>query len=196
MTGSPVEQCRTAMRMEKRVLRMLDLEPAFNLSVYVMKTKTHFAWLVVSLVLTTLAQIQAKDEVRLSVPSKIEAAKRKEREKLFTPWMTIQALRANQQQMWQKGQQILFFEYDLGRTEWRAIYSSTLKLNNGYSWWASVEEGEFEERLNSELKLGRQPAFIVRDNGSFAMLCVAPEDMAAVRKELITLGIGEPKLKK
>jgi hypothetical protein len=184
------------MPMEKRVLRMLDFNPAFNLSVSVMKTKTHFAWLVVSLFVTTLTQVQAKDEVRLSVPSKIEAAKRKEREKLFTPWMTIQALRANQQQMWQKGQQILFFEYDLGRTEWRAIYSSTLKLNNGYSWWASVEEGEFEERLNSELKLGRQPAFIVRDNGSFAMLCVSPEDMAAVRKELITLGIGEPKLKK
>ncbi|MDB6003919.1 MAG: hypothetical protein JWR15_906 [Prosthecobacter sp.] len=161
-----------------------------------MKTKTHLAWLVVSLVLAVLSQVQAKDEVRLSVPSKIEAAKRKDREKLFTPWMNVQALRANQAQMREKGQQILFFEYDSGRIEWRAIYSSTLKLRNPYSWWASIEESDFEARLNTELKLGRQPAFIVRDNGSFAMLFVSPDDMATVRKELTALGIGEPKLKK
>lgn len=161
-----------------------------------MKTKTHFAWLVVSLVLTALSPVQAKDEVRLSVPSKIEAAKRKEREKLFTPWMKVQALRAHQGQMRQKGQQILFFEYDNGRDEWRAIYSSTLKLNKQYSWWASIEESDFEAKLNSELKLGRQPAFIVRENGSFAMLFIAPEDAPAMRKELTALGIGEPKLKK
>lgn len=150
----------------------------------------------VGLALAVVSPLQAKDEVRLSVPSKIEAAKRKEREKLFTPWMTVQALRANQKQMWEKGQQILFFEYDSGRAEWRAIYSSTLKLKNQFSWWASVEESDFEQKLNSELKLGRQPAFIARDNGSFAMMFVSPEDMDAVRKELTALGIGEPKLKK
>ncbi len=184
------------MIMGKSVLTMLDFHPGFNLWVTMIKTKTHFAWLVVSLVLALLSQVQAKDEVRLSVSSKIEAAKRKEREKLFTPWMNIQALRATQGQMRHKGQQILFFEYDSGRDEWRAIYSSTLKLSKQYSWWASVDEADFEAKLNSELKAGRQPAFIVRENGAFAMLFISPEDMPAVRKELTTLGIGEPKLKK
>ncbi|OYW29346.1 MAG: hypothetical protein B7Z47_04900, partial [Chthoniobacter sp. 12-60-6] len=172
------------MLMGKSVLTMLDFHPGFNLWVTVMKTKTHFAWLVVSLALAVLSQVQAKDEVRLSLSSKVEAAKRKEREKLFTPWMDIRALRAHQDQMRQKGQQILFFEYNSGSGEWRAIYSSTLKLTKQYSWWASIEEGEFEAKLNSEIKLGRQPAFIVRDNGSFAMLFISPEDMPNVRKEL------------
>jgi hypothetical protein len=161
-----------------------------------MKTKIHFVWFVFSLFLVALTQVQAKDEVRVSVPSKIEAAKRKEREKLFTDWMTLQDLHVKEEEMWKKGAQIIYFEYDSGRIQWRAIYSSTLKLNGQYTWWASTNEGETETKLNNEIKLGRQPAFLVRDNGSYAMLCITPEDMAAVRKELTALGIGEPKLKK
>jgi hypothetical protein len=53
-----------------------------------------------------------------------------------------------------------------------------------------------ETQLNKEIKLGRQPAFIVRDGGAYSMLFISPQDMAAVRTELTALGIGEPKLKK
>jgi hypothetical protein len=161
-----------------------------------MKTKPSLIWIVFSLALVTLTQVEAKDEVRVSVHSKVEAAKRKEREKLFSDWMSLQDLHVKEEEMWKKGQQIIYFEYDSGRAQWRAIYTSTVKLNGPYTWWASTNEGETESKLNNEIKLGRQPAFIVRDNGSYAMLCITPEDMAAVRKELTVLGIGEPKLKK
>ena len=152
--------------------------------------------MVLFLALAVLIPAQAKDEVRVSVPSKVESAKRKEREKLFTDWMTLQDLHVKEEEMWKKGAQIIYFEYDSGRTQWRAIYSTTLKLKGQYTWYASVNEGDAETKLNNEIKLGRQPAFIVRDNGSYAMLFITPEDTDAVRKELAALGIGEPKLKK
>jgi hypothetical protein len=52
-----------------------------------------------------------------------------------------------------------------------------------------------ESKLNNEIKLGRQPAFITREGTAYAMLFVAPEHLASARKELDALGVGEPKLK-
>ncbi len=139
---------------------------------------------------------QAKDELRLSVPSKVDAAKRKEREKLFSKWMTNQDILVHEEQMWKQGQSLIYFEYDSARNLWRTISTSKIQLNGQYSWWGFVDEKEMETKLNNEIKLGRQPAFIVRDNGAYALFFISPEDMAAVRKELTVLGVGEPKLKK
>ena len=162
-----------------------------------MKTTTHPAWIVVCVILAALIQAQGKDEVRVSYPSKVEASKGKEREKLFTPWMTSEALLTQTEEKRSKGEQIIYFEYNSATTQTRAIYVSKLKLNGPYSRWSFTSEPAMEEKLNSEIKSGLQPAFVVRNiSGAYTMLFVSPQDLNAVRKELALLGIGEPRLKK
>jgi hypothetical protein len=140
--------------------------------------------------------VSAKDEVRLSYPSKVAAAKGKEREKLFSEWMTNQDITAHVEEMGKKGQQILFFEYNAPRDKWRALFSTKVDFQGAYSWWVFYGEQEMESKLNNEIKLGRQPAFITREGNAYAMLFVAPEHLASARKELDALGVSEPKLKK
>jgi hypothetical protein len=53
-----------------------------------------------------------------------------------------------------------------------------------------------EAKLNNEIKLGRQPAFITREGNAYAMLFVTPEHLEPARKELEALGVGEPKIRK
>ena len=161
-----------------------------------MKTISHSAWLVLFLVLIAMLPAHAKDEVRVSYPSKVEASKGKEREKLFTPWMTSEALSKRADETRGK-EQIIYFEYNGATAQTRAIFSSTLKLKGPYSRWSYTSEQAMEAKLNSEIKGGLQPAFVVRNiSGAFTMLLVSPQDMDAVRKELAVLGIGEPRLKK
>jgi len=162
-----------------------------------MKTTSHLVWIVLFLALVVLIPAQAKDQVRVSYPSKVEASKGKEREKLFTPWMTTDALRTHTEERRAKGEQIIYFEYNGATMQSRAIYVSKLKLTGPYSRWYYTSEPAMEEKLNSEIKSGLQPAFVVRNiSGAFTMLLVSPQDMPAVRAELTTLGIGEPRLKK
>ncbi|MBN8421930.1 MAG: hypothetical protein J0L73_23635 [Verrucomicrobia bacterium] len=161
-----------------------------------MKTTARSAWIALSLVGLTLLPSQAKDELRVSYPSKVESSKGKEREKLFSKWMSSQAVMAHNEEMWKKGQQLVYFEFDSAQNLWRTIHSSKLQFKGPYSWRAFIDEKEMETQLNTEIKIGRQPAFIVRENGAYAMLFVSPEDMDAVRTELKELGVGEPKLKK
>lgn len=161
-----------------------------------MKTTARSAWIALSLVGLTLLPAQAKDELRVSYPSKVESSKGKEREKLYSKWMSAQAARAYNEEMWNKGQQLVYFEYDNAQNLWRTIHSSKVKFKGQYSWRAFIDEKEMEVELNNENKLGRQPAFIVRENGAYAMLFVSPEDRDAIRTELKALGVGEPKLKK
>lgn len=163
-----------------------------------MKTTAPLTWIAFSFVLLALMPAQAKDEtVRLSYPSKVESSKGKEREKLFSPWMTSDALRTLTEEKRGKGEQIIYFEYNNATGQSRAIYASKLKLNGPYSRWSFTNEQIMEEKLNSEMKNGLQPAFVVRTvSGAYTMLFVSPQDMTAVRAELTTLGIGEPRLKK
>ncbi len=162
-----------------------------------MKTTSPLVWIVLFLALVVLIPVQAKDEVRVSYPSKVEASKGKEREKLFTPWMTTDALRTHTEERRGKGEQIIYFEYNGATMQSRAIYVSKLKLTGPYSRWYYTSESAMEQKLNSEIKSGLQPAFVVRNiSGAYTMLLVSPQDMANVRVELMTLGIGEPKLKK
>ncbi len=162
-----------------------------------MKTTANSVWLVLFLALVALIPAQAKDEVHLTYPSKVEGSKGKEREKLFTPWMSRDALAAHTEDMQKKGGQIIYFEYDSSNAQWRAIYTSKLKLKGPYSRWAYTDEKVMDEALNRESKLGLQPAFVVHSaSGSFTLLMVSPDDLVAVRAELKALGVGEPKLRK
>ena len=162
-----------------------------------MKTTSHSVWIVLFLTMVALIPAQAKDEVRLSSPSKVESSKNKEREKLFTPWMPFQKLHLKEDEMRAKGQQIIYFEYDSERGQSRAIFLSNLKLNGPVTHYSFSSEDSMQEMLNSQIKSGLQPAFVVRhSSGAYTMLFVTPQDIDAVRKELAVLGIGEPKLKK
>lgn len=162
-----------------------------------MKMKTHFTWFILFLALIIALPSQAKDEIRVTYPSKVETSKSKEREKLFTEWMTSEALRTHTEGLRAKGEQIIYFEYDNARGQTRAIYTSKLKLKGPYSRWSYTNESDMQAKLNSEAKLGLEPAFVVRNvSGAFTMLLVSPEDLDAVRTELKTLGVSEPKLKK
>lgn len=148
--------------------------------------------------MVALMPAQAKDEtVRLSYPSKVESSKGKEREKLFTPWMTYDALRIQVEEKRAKGEQIIYFEYNGSIAQARAIFANKLKLNGPYSRWYMATEQAMEEKLNSEIQGGLQPVFVVRNlSGGYTMLFVSPQDLEAVRTELKGLGIGEPRLKK
>ncbi|MDB6003918.1 MAG: hypothetical protein JWR15_905 [Prosthecobacter sp.] len=138
-----------------------------------------------------------KDETHMTYPSKVEGSKGKEREKLFTAWMSSDVLRTYTDEKRAKGEQIIYFEYDNARSQTRAIYTSKLKLKGPYSRWSYTNEKDMDAKLNSEIKLGLQPAFIVcNTSGAYTMLLVSPEDMDAVRAELKVLGVGEPKLRK
>lgn len=145
----------------------------------------------------TQAEGKDKDETHMTYPSKVEGSKGKEREKLYTAWMSSDALRAHTEEKRAKGEQIIYFEYDNARGQTRAIYTSKLKLKGPYSRWSYTNEKDMDAKLNSEVKLGLQPAFIVCNaSGAYTMLLVSPEDMDAVRAELKALGVGEPKLRK
>jgi hypothetical protein len=163
-----------------------------------MKTTARSISIVFCLLLAAFIPAQAKDEViRVSYPSKVEASKGKEREKLFTPWMSTDALRTQVDEKRSKGEQIIYFEYNNATWLVRAIYLSKFKLNGPYSRWYYTSEQAMEEKLNSEMKSGLLPAFIVRGvSGAYTMLFVSPQDLAAVRTQLKELGIGEPRLKK
>lgn len=151
--------------------------------------------MVLFFVLTLGLSAEAKDQVRMSYPSKVESSKGKEREKLFTPWMSSEALRTQVDEKRAKGEQIIYFEYSGNQA--RAIFANKLKLTGPYSRWSMATEQAMEDKLNNEIKGGLEPAFIVRNtNGGYTMLFVSPGDLENVRTELKALGIGEPRLKK
>lgn len=159
-----------------------------------MNARTLLSFIVVSLVLSVTITRAAPDKVRIVTLSKVEAAKGRMREKLFTDWMTEPQL----QQAIAKGkagkQQVLFFEYNGPRDKWRAIITDKFSLRD-FSWWALFGEPAIEAKLNEEMKEGRRPAFIARNGNYFSMLTVGPSEYETARKELAELGVGEPKVK-
>jgi hypothetical protein len=159
--------------------------------------RTSLAALTVVAILFGLAiPLQAKDgDVRVVSPSKVEAAKGRLREKTATDWLTEADLKKLNEEKRAKNEQIIFFEYHLGRDKWRGIYTDKVLLR-GFSWWIYYGANEMEAKVNEEVAAGRQAAFIARSGNYYSMLFVTPEQYPEARKILDELGIGEPKLKK
>lgn len=159
-----------------------------------MTTRFTFFFFATGVLLSTASLTAAPNNVRIVTLSKVEAAKGRMREKLFTDWMTEPQL----QEAVAKGkagrQQVLFFEYNGPRDKWRAILTDKVVFRD-FSWWALFGEPAIEAKLNEEMKQGRKPAFIARNGNYFSMLTVGPDDYPTARKELAELGIGEPKVK-
>ncbi len=150
---------------------------------------------VAGFVLADVSALQAKDGVRVVSVSKVEAAKGKLRDKTATDWLTEAELKKLNEQKRAQNQQLIFFEYHVGRDKWRGIYTDKLLLR-GFSWWIFYGENEMEAKVNEEIAKDLVPAFIARSGNAYAMLFVNPDQLEEVRKVLAELGIGEPKLKK
>ncbi|WP_395736567.1 hypothetical protein [Prosthecobacter sp.] len=161
-----------------------------------MNATTSVVRIVLSMALVVLPSTHAKDkdDVHMTYPSKVEGSKGKEREKLFSPWMPFAEFGAHTAAMQRKGEQIIYFENEGGKS--RGIYSSKVKLKGPCSQFTFANEKDMDAQLNSVVKTGLQPAFIVCSaSGTYTMLMVSPEDLDAVRAELKALGIGQPKLR-
>ena len=157
---------------------------------------SHLPWLLcASLILTAISTPQAKDGVKVSSISKIEAAKGRLREGSATDWVTEPELKKLNEQKRAQKQQLIFFEYHTGRDKWRGIYTDKIVFQ-GFSWWIMYGENEMEEKVTSEVAKGMEPAFISRSGNYYAMLFVRPDQYDAARKVLDEYGIGAPKIKK
>lgn len=153
------------------------------------------AWFViVGLFGAACAWGEGTSRVRIVTLSKIEAAKGRVREKLFTDWMTEADLKAYQTKVKAGKQQLLFVEYNGPRDKWRGIFTDKIVFRD-FSWWSFYGEKGIEDKLNEEIKEGRRPVFIARNGNYFSMILVGPSEFEAARKALAELGIGEPKLK-
>lgn len=136
----------------------------------------------------------AKDKVRVVSESKVAAAKGQLREKASTEWMLVDDLKKLSNENREKGKQLLYFEYHIGKDKWRAIFTDKVKFQ-GFSWWVFYGKNEMEEKVNSEMENGLKPAFIARSGAAYAMLFVKPEQLEEAHKALEEIGVGEPKLK-
>ena len=159
-----------------------------------MKTLSLIVVSAVSLMLVGVHQVAAKDKVRVVSESKVAAAKGLLREKAASEWMDVKQIEKLSNENQVKGKQLIYFEYHIGKDQWRAIYTDKVILL-GYSWWVFYGKNEMEEKVNSEIENGLTPAFIARSGAAYAMLFVKPEQLAEARKVLEELGVSEPKLR-
>ena len=161
----------------------------------IMKTTDFLVPFAACLCLAISPLLRAKDEVRVVLTSKIDAAKLHLREKSATPWMTEADLKKLNETKRGQNQQLIYFEYHSALGKWRAVYTDKLLLA-GFSWWIYYGQNEMEAKVNEEMKKGLKPAFIARSGNGYAMLFVKPEQFDQARAILDELGIGEPRLKK
>lgn len=147
--------------------------------------------LVIGGLLLAIAEADTPKKVHIVTLSKVEAAKGREREKLFSDWLAEPALKTF---INQGKSQVLFFEYNGPRDKWRAITTDKVKFKQ-FSWWSFYGESGIEGKLNEEMQRGLKPAFISRNGNYYALLMVSADDFEAARKELSALGVGEPKLR-
>lgn len=127
-------------------------------------------------------------------PSKVSSAKGREREKLFTEWMPISALRTLNDKKREAGEQMIYFEYHEGKEQYRAIHSKAIRFN-GWYWDVIYSEKSMEEEVASYKTRGFAPAFVVLERNFYQALFVKPEQLSETQKLLKDLGIEPPTVK-
>jgi len=127
-------------------------------------------------------------------PSKVSSAKSRDREKLFTDWMTQNELVKMNDEREKAGEQMISYEYHEGKRQFRAIHSKAIKFNG---WWWSTESGEkdMEDEVKTYKARGYDPLFVVLEGNFYCMLFVKPDQLAAAQKILKDLGIEPPVVK-
>jgi len=127
-------------------------------------------------------------------PSKVSAAKGRDREKLFTPWMTQNELAKLNDEKEKGSEQMIYFEYHEGKREYRAIHSKAIRFN-GWWWNTTYGEKEMEDEVNTYKARGYAPLFVVLEGNYYRMLFVKPEQISEAQKILKELGVEPPALK-
>ena len=127
-------------------------------------------------------------------PSKVSAAKSRDREKLFTDWMKMNDLIKMNDEKEKAGEQMVYYEYHEGKEQYRGIHSKAIKFN-GF-WWRTVSgEKDMEDEVKTYKARGYDPLFIVLEGNFYRMLFVKPEQLAAAQKILKELGVEPPVVK-
>lgn len=153
-----------------------------------------FSILLAGLVCFLSINSQAADKPVKVKPSKVSSAKSREREKLFTDWMTAAEIRKLSDSKRESGEQLLYFEYHEGKEKFRAIFSKAIQFNGW--WWNSVYgEKEMENFVNEYKQKGFEPLFVVLEGNYYSVLMVKGDQLDAARKVLEPLGIEAPVLK-
>jgi hypothetical protein len=127
-------------------------------------------------------------------PSKVNSAKGREREKLFTDWLPQNDLVKLNDDKEKNNEQMIYFEYHEGKRKFRAIHSKAIKLR-GWWWNTLYGEKEMEEEVNLYRSRGFEPAFVVLERNFYQILFVKPDQLAETQKLLKDIGIEPPTLK-
>lgn len=127
-------------------------------------------------------------------PSKVNSSKGREREKMFTDWLSQNDLVKLNDDKQKNNEQMIYFEYHEGKRKFRAIHSKAIRFNDW--WWNTLYgEKEMEEEVNLYRSRGYEPAFVVLERNFYQMLFVKPEQLAEAQKLLKDIGIEPPTLK-
>lgn len=144
--------------------------------------------------LNFVSAADAADKPLKVKPSKVSAAKSRDREKLFTDWMKMNDLIKMNDEKEKAGEQMVYYEYHEGKEQYRGIHSKAIKFN-GF-WWRTVSgEKDMEDEVKTYKARGYEPLFIVLEGNFYRMLFVKPEQLAAAQKILKELGVEPPVVK-
>lgn len=144
--------------------------------------------------LNFVVMADAADKPLKIKPSKVSAAKSRDREKLFTDWMTQNELTTLNDTKEKAGESMIYYEYHEGKLQYRAIHTKLIRLSN--YWWVTISG---EDKLQDEVKTykGRslEPLFIVLEGNYYRILFVKTDQLAAAQKILKELGVEPPVVK-
>lgn len=154
-----------------------------------------FLALLLPLVLATASLAQAAEELHLVKPSRVSATKKKDREPLFTPWMTIEQL--NGLVNTKRDEQLIYFEADPEKDLLRAIFTKDLK-NSPASYSSKLAHSKVDNQINARLKLGSHPVFVILDRAGNCRILYMQEDAVAAAQKYLEekLGVEAPVLEK
>lgn len=137
---------------------------------------------------------QAADKPVKVRPSKVSSAKGRDREKLFSEWLSADGMKKLSDSKLAGGEQMIYYEYHEGKEAYRAIFSKGIRFNG---WWRSTISGErdMEATVNEYKGKGFAPLFVVLEGNFYSMLFVRPEQLDAAQKLIAPLGIEPPVVK-
>jgi len=144
--------------------------------------------------LSAAAPVFAAEKPLRVKPSKVSAAKGREREKQFTEWTPENEFKLLVDKKAKAGEQMIFFEYHEGKRAYRGIFSKAMNFRGW--WWLTVySEKDMEAEVNLYKQREMEPVFVVLERNFYTMLFVNSEQVDAARKLVLELGIEPPVIK-
>ena len=127
-------------------------------------------------------------------PSKVDHAKERERNKLFTPWMNGTDFKIEYAKHGNVGEKLLYFECDGAKDQWRGIFVARAQQENPY-FYAVFGEKKAAEVIGEYMALGYKPSFIVPSKGYWCFTLSKGPGSETEPEALAKIGIGAPVVK-